>query len=153
MRIAGAMYLICAAVVIMLLGSSGCAPTLTAQSAAPPGRAARLDEVRGFWGDVKSYRIELSKGVALALTCNRGGPCEKLAVVSDDPAVAEVRAASLSALERNGFTATATASGLVVVGKQPGKTVLRLRTKNGSRAIAVTVIAPPSPTPHATVAN
>jgi hypothetical protein len=146
--------LIGAAMLLALAGaSSGCAPTLSAKSAAPPGRSARLDEVTGFWGNIKSYRVELSTGVALALDCYQTGPCEKLNVKSDDPAIAEVRAASLGTLERNGLAAAATSAGVVVVGKSPGTTWLRLRTADGKRDIKVTIVAPPTPTPPATVAR
>ena len=128
---------------ILALGT-GCNPMLVAQSSAPPGRSARLDEVRGFWGP-KSYRLELSQGVALALTCHHGGPCEKMTVASDDPAIAEVRRASLGTLERSGMYGQATSAAAVVVGKAPGTTWIRVRSKDGNRDIAVTVVPPPGP--------
>src|SRR6185295_3740641 len=78
---------------------AACNPNLNAQSPAPPGRTARLDEVHGFWGTIKSYRLELTRGVAIAITCTSAGPCEHMKAVSDDPAIAEVRAASLGVLE------------------------------------------------------
>ncbi len=133
-----------AAAAACLVLAAGCNPFLVAQSAAPPGRSARLDEVKGFWG-LKSYRMELSQGVALALTCHHGGPCEQLSVVSDDPAIAEVRRASLGTLERSGMFGQATAAALVVVGKAPGTTRIRVRSKDGHRDIAVSVIPPPGP--------
>ena len=139
----GAIYFLCAIAVILAM--TGCAPHLVAQSAAPPGRSARLDEVRGFWGNVKSYRIELSAGVALAVNCHQAGPCEQVNVTSDDPRIAEVRAASLGTLERNGLENQATSTGVVVVGKGSGKTMLHLRTKRGKREIAVTIVPPPIP--------
>jgi hypothetical protein len=124
--------------------AAGCSPVLVAQSAAPPGRSARLDEVTGFWG-IKAYRMELSQGVALALTCYRGGPCEKMSVVSDDPAIAEVRRASLGTLERSGMYNQATSAAMVVVGKSPGTTQIHVRSKDGHRDITVTVVPPPGP--------
>jgi hypothetical protein len=131
------------ALALALVGSLGaCNPYLTQQSVAPPGRSARLDEVTGFWG-LKHYRLELSEGVALALTCNEGGPCEKTKVVSDNPAIAEVRPASLSALERVGWDSNAPSSAFVVVGKAPGTTKLHVSAKEGKRDVMVTVIAPP----------
>jgi len=133
-----------AAAAACLALAAGCNPVLVAQSAAPPGRSARLDEVTGFWG-LKSYRMELSQGVALALTCVRGGPCEKLSVVSDDPSIAEVRRASLAALEPSGIYNQATSAALVVVGKAPGTTRIRVSAKEGHRDIAVTVVPPPGP--------
>jgi hypothetical protein len=128
----------------LLALASSCNPTLSARSAAPPGRTARLDEVHGFWGNIKSYRMELSQGVALAVTCHRGGPCERLTITSDDPDVAEARLASLGALEPSGRYNQATSAAVVVIGKSPGTTRLHLRSREGSRTIAVTVVAPPA---------
>ncbi len=142
-----------ALVLALVLGSlAACAPTLTAQSPAPPGRSARLDEVDGFWG-VKSYRLELSEGVALAVSCYRGGPCAKLDVISDDPRIAEVHAASLGTLQPSGLAGQATTAAVVIVGKAPGTTKLHVRSEAGSREIAVTIVAPPSPSPPATVVS
>jgi len=126
------------------LALAACNPYLNQNSVAPPGRSARLDAVTGFWG-LKHYRLELSEGVALALTCEQGGPCEKPIIVSDDPAVAEVRTASLSALQAIGYSGEAAPySAFVVVGKAPGTTKLHVRTKDGKRDVMVTVIAPPA---------
>ncbi len=140
------------AMVIALALTAGCAPTLSAQSMAPPGRAARLDEVRGFWG-IKSYKLELSRGIAIAVTCNGGGPCGRMKVVSEDPAIAEIHDASFGVLQPNGWTNQATASAFVVVGKAAGTTKVRVNTGDGSRTIAVTILAPPEVTPQATVAR
>ncbi len=129
------------------LALAACNPYLNQQSLAPPGRSARLDEVNGFWG-LKYYKLELSEGVALAMTCNDGGPCKQPSVVSENPAIAEVRPASLSALERVGFTDNAQSTAFVVIGKAAGTTKLHLRTKDGKRDVVVTVIAPP-PAPNA----
>ena len=123
---------------------AACNPTLTQQSVAPPGRSARLDHVDGFWG-LKYYKLEISEGVALALTCEDGGPCRKPIIVSEDPAIAEVRPASLAALERVGFTDNLPSTAFVIVGKQPGTTKLHLRNGKGKRDVVVTVIAPPGP--------
>jgi hypothetical protein len=124
-----------------------CNPYLVAQSPAPPGRSARLDEVTGFWGTTKSYRLELSRGVAIAVTCNQGSPCEHVRAVSDNPAIAEVRAASLGVLEKAAFGNTAqTSSALVIVGKTPGTTHVHVTAKEGHRDIAVTIVGSPDPT-------
>jgi hypothetical protein len=132
--------------------AAGCNPTLVAQSAAPPGRSARLEEIRGFWG-IQSYRMELSQGVALAFTCYQAGPCEKLSVVSDNPGIAEVRRASLGTLERSGIYGQATSAAAVVVGKSPGTARIKVRSKDGGRDIIVTVVPPPGPiTTQATAA-
>jgi hypothetical protein len=132
---------------LLLVALAACNPYLMAESAAPPGRAARLDEVKGFWGTVKSYRLELSRGVAIAITCNQGTPCEHVRAVSDNPAIAEVRAASLGVLEKLAFSGTAhTSSALVIVGKTPGTTRVHVRAAEGDRDIAVTIVGSPDPT-------
>jgi hypothetical protein len=131
--------------VVALLAIAACAPTLSAQSAAPPGRSARLDEITGFWGNVKSYKLELSQGVALAFTCNHGSPCEHMTLTTDSAAIAEVRHASLGTLERSGQFGQATSTAGVVIGKSVGVTHVWVKTSDGDRDIAVTIIAPPAP--------
>lgn len=127
---------------------AGCPPALTAQSTAPPSRAARLDAINGFWG-VENYRLEISRGVAIAITCSSGKPCEKMRATSDDPSVVEVRDASLGQLEQQGNAYASrvyerqTMSALVAIGKSPGKTTIRVRSADGDRDIYVTVVAPP----------
>jgi hypothetical protein len=142
---------------ILIALAAGCNPTLSAQSMAPPGRAARLDAIDSFWG-IKGYRLALSKGVAIAVTCNHGGPCGKLRVSSDDPSIAEVHDASLGVLQpsHGGVYAPdnhATAAAFVVVGKAPGTTKVRVRTNDGGRTIDVTIVPPPATTPQAVVAR
>jgi len=137
---------------LLIAALAACNPYLTQQSVAPPGRAARLDTVDGFWG-LKYYRLELSKGVALAVTCEQGGPCSHPQMLSDDPAIAEVRPASLTQLQQVGLTMQTPASAFVVVGKAPGTTKLHVRTHDGTRDVVVTVIAPPPPANEQTVAK
>ena len=127
----------------LIASLAACAPNLTAQSVAPPGRTARLDELTGFWGSIKSYRLELSQGVALAFTCYRGAPCEHVRVTSDDPRIAEVRTASLGVLERSGLANQAGSAASIVVGKAPGLTKVHVHSEEGDREIAVTIVAPP----------
>ena len=141
-----------AALIAGLAAATGCLPTLTAESTAPPGRAARLDAEMGVWG-VKRYRLELSRGIAIAVSCNAGGPCEKLTAVSDGPAIAEVRPASLTALRPAGFANQQPASAVVIVGKAPGATTIRLRSKDGGRDVPVTVVPPPRPAAVAAAAR
>ena len=128
---------------LLLAALAACNPTLTAQSPSPPGRTARLDPVTGFWG-VKSYQLELSQGVAIAMTCDRGSPCEHMQVTSDDPAIAEVRPASLGLLQGY-YGSQQTSAALVVIGKAPGTTTVRVHANEGSRVIAVHVVPPPQP--------
>lgn len=128
----------------LALALAACHPTLVAESPPPPGRIARLDDISGFWG-VKGYRLALSQGVAFAVSCVHGGPCEQLVAASDDAAIADVRAASFSALRPLGFTGhQQPIAAVVIVGKAPGATTIRLRSKAGDRDIRVTVVAPPT---------
>lgn len=141
-----------AVAILAVAALAGCDPYLYQQSVAPPGRSARLDEVTGFWGTLEHYRLEVSKGVALALTCAEGSPCERMRVVSENPAIAEVRLASLAQLQTAGYgmhAAQQPAAAFVVVGKSPGTTKLHISAKEGSRDVVVTVIAPPAPAPPA----
>ncbi len=144
-------YLICAFALLLVLGT-GCGPTLSAQSTPPAGRVARLDPVTGFWG-LKSYRLELSTGVAVAIACYRGAPCEHMDVRSDSQNV-EVRKASIGTLERHAFTGDAQpTAGFVVIGKTPGVANLVVRGSGKTRLVAITVVAPPAPSAPATVAR
>lgn len=136
---------------VLLAALAACDPHLTAQSPSPPGRTARLDPITGFWG-VKSYRLELSQGVAIAMTCERGDACEHMQVTSDDPAIAEVRPASLGVLQAGVFGAQ-TAAALVVIGKAPGTTTVRVHARQGSRLVAVRVVAAPQYGAAATAAR
>lgn len=138
------------AALLGMIALGGCVPTLAAQSTAPPSRSARLDAIDGFWGP-KGYRLELSQGVAIAVTCNKGGPCEKLRLSSDDPAIAEVRMASLSRLEQVGYGNQQTAAALVVVGKAPGSTTIRVRSAHGGQDIHVTIVPQPQTNPQTAV--
>ena len=137
---------------LLLVALAACKPTLTVQSPAPPGRTARVDPVDGFWG-TKYYRAELSQGIAVALTCNRGAPCEHMQVTSDDPAIAEVRPASLGVLERNAIYGEQTSAAFVIVGKAPGATKVRVSAEQGTRTVTVRVIPPPAPADPRTAAR
>ena len=129
--------------------AAACNPILVAESPAPPGRSARLDPVEGFWA-VKSYRLELSQGAAIAVSCSRGASCEHMTVTSDNPAIAEVRPASLGVLRANtyGYGAGAQpAAVVVIVGKAAGTTQLHVHAEQGDRDVAVTIIPQPAPAP------
>ena len=144
-------------VMLAVASLAACNPTLTAQSIAPPGRSMVFDSVDGFWGNTKYYRLEMSEGVAFAVTCEKGGPCERLVATSDDPGVAEVRPAALQKLLQTDFRSpnqTQVAfSAVVIVGKHPGQTTIRLRSKDGNRDVKVTIVPPPVPGTPATVAS
>ena len=141
-----------AAFLAALLALGACNPTLIAYSGPPPARTAQLDPIKNFWGVTKSYRLQLSSGVALAVVCYHGGPCENLAINSADGTIAEVRRASLGQLA-HGYDRSTPLSGFVVVGRSAGATKLHLKTKDGWREIAVTVEAAPTPGAITKVAN
>ena len=135
---------------LALAALAACNPTLTVQSPQPPGRIARMDPVRTFWG-LQRYRLALSRGVAIAITCDLDGPCEHMQIRSDNPAIAEVRPASLGLLQQGGIYGEQTSAALVVVGKAPGETRIHVRTHGKQRDVVVTVVAPPG-TPAALTA-
>ena len=137
---------------LALAALAACNPTLTVQSPQPPGRIARMDPVRGFWG-LQRYRLELSRGVAIAITCDLDGPCEHMQITSDDPAIAEVRPASLGVLQQTGIYGEQTSTALVVVGKAPGETRVHVRTNGKQRDVVVTVVATPTSQPALTAAR
>ena len=130
------------AALALLVAVTACNPYLVAQSPAPPGRSARLDSMDGFWG-LKYYRMEISTGVAMALTCNRNGPCEHVKVVSDNPAIVEVRPASLGVLDKTYLGEAKTEAAIVVVGRAPGTAKLHLSAEEGERDVVVRVIPAP----------
>jgi hypothetical protein len=128
------------------LSVAACDPALTTQTAAPPGRTALFEDVTGFWGTVQSYKLEISQGTAIAVTCSRGGPCTDAALTADNPALVDARRAALGTLVPNGLNGNlATESAFVIFGKAPGTTHLHLHAKQGDRDIAVTVVAQPQP--------
>lgn len=130
------------------LALAACGPTLAARSAPPPGRTAALAANDGH------YDLDLSQGVAIAITCEHGGPCKDVVVSTEDAAIAEVKGAAFGALEQAPYgLAAATPAGIVIVGKHPGKTRVRVRTAKGSRTIHVTVLPPPALGAPATVAR
>ncbi len=61
------------------LALAACDPTLSRAVAAPPGRSGAPRRGRRLLGHSSRYRLELSQGVAIAVTCNRGGPCAEAA--------------------------------------------------------------------------
>jgi hypothetical protein len=74
-------------------------------------------------------------------------------VTSDNRAVADIRPASLGVLQPAGLTNVATASGIVVVGRQPGTTHLHLHSSQGDRDIPIVVVPAPEHAAPAAVAR
>ena len=133
---------------LLLPALVGCGPTLAAQSSPPPGRIA------SFEPNDDHYDLDLSQGVAIAISCYDDGPCKNVVVSTDDEAIVDVKGAAFGALEQNPYTyQTLTPAGVVLVGKHPGKTKVKVKTKDGSKTIHVTVIAPPRHGHRATAAT
>lgn len=136
-RVLGFIYAACA--IGLVLWASGCGPSLYAQSAPPPGRTAYLEE------NDDHYDLELSQGVAIAVSCVHDGPCKDVVVSTADAAIADVKGAAFGTLERNPYTLVAAApAGIVIIGKQPGKTKVQVKTAKGQRTIHVHVLPPPA---------
>jgi hypothetical protein len=123
---------------IAFLGA--CGPYLAARSAPPPGRTAAFEENDGH------YDLAISQGVAIAITCEDGGPCKDVVVSTENEAIAAVKGAAFGALEQAHpyYPATTIPAGVVIIGKSPGKTKVRVKTSDGSKTINVVVLAQPS---------
>jgi hypothetical protein len=153
-RLISFIYAVCA--IALLVWASGCGPILSAQSLPPPGRIAAFQENDGH------YDLELSQGVAIAISCYNDGACQDVVVATGDENIADVAGASIGA---NALAAgivdggrsmrypTATTSGFVIVGKNPGKTKVKVKTSKGGKTINVNVVAPPPSSAPAVVAQ
>lgn len=145
-RLLGCVY--AAVAVALLFWASGCGPWLSSQSEAPPGRTAALDENDGH------YDLAISQGVAIAVGCEHDGPCKDVVISTEDETIADVKAGSFSSREKQAYTLhTASPAGVVIIGKQAGKTRVKVKTAKGSKTIHVTVLAPPAIGQPATVAR
>jgi hypothetical protein len=117
--------------ILLALVTAACGPHYYALSTPPPGRVAIIDD--------EANSIRLSLGVAVAFRCEQRGPCEDALATSDDPAIAEIRSASLARLETEPFRGEIPATTFVVVGRHPGSTTLRIATAGKDGVIRVTV--------------
>jgi hypothetical protein len=125
--------------VLLLALGSACGPNLTADSPPPAGRSASLV---GHW---RHYDLVLSQGVAIAVTCDVGHPCQDVVVSTNHPAIADVKGAAFGTLERHPYAPTAaTPAGLVIVGKAPGKAKIKVKTAHGTKTIYVKIVPPPA---------
>jgi hypothetical protein len=124
---------------LLLVVLAACGPNFTAQSAPPPGRMARLDEVKSH------YELDISAGVAIAISCYDSGPCKNVVVSTEDASIADVKGAAFGQLQKNEWNrnATWTDAGIVIIGKAPGKTKVKVKTKDGDKTFIVNVVAPP----------
>jgi hypothetical protein len=130
---------------LLLLLLAACNPTLTAMSMPPPGRTG--------WLDTKHRTLEVSPGVAIAFECEKwdGGPCKNATATADDPAIATVMPAHLARLDAridDTSTSMVPTTSFVVVARASGVTTVRVRSDDGDRTLAVTVL--PGATPVVT---
>ena len=124
--------------VALLFWASGCGPVLSSQSVPPPGRIASFDSNDGH------YDLDITQGVAIAISCDHDGPCKDVVVMTADASIADVRGASVTSTERDPhMLRMLTPASIVIVGKAPGKTRVKVKTKKGSKTIHVHVLAPP----------
>jgi len=130
---------------------AGCKPVLYALSPPPPGRSA--------WLDSKDSTLEVSQGIAIAIACEKDGPCRHATARADDPSIAEVVPAHLARLDARtepGFTPTTSmvpATSFVLIARSAGHTVVRVRSADGDRDLDVTVVPAPTRAPVQTVAR
>jgi len=96
----------------------------------PPGRVATLNS--------SDDEVRISRGVALGFECTTGGgnPCSEGQATVDDTNVAMVYPAYLNRLERF-MEGTFTPTSYVVVGVNPGETVLRIPGEDPLRVVVV----------------
>jgi hypothetical protein len=137
------------ALLLALLALAACKPTLTALSMPPPGRTG--------WLDTKHRTLEVSPGVAIAFTCEKwdGGPCKNATATVDDPAIATVVPAHLARLAAridDMDTSMVPTTSFVVVARGSGVTTVRVRSDDGDRTLAVTVLPGATPVAAAPVA-
>jgi len=120
---------------LLVLGAvaTGCNPSFTAITAAPPGKVASLND--------EDHEIVLSRGVAVAVECTYEGPCGNMSAVSTDAAIAEVHTAYLDSLEEYaGREGRQNRSAFVVSGRAPGSAAITVRSSDGDVVFAVTVL-------------
>jgi hypothetical protein len=122
---------------------AGCGEvTLSALTAAPPGKVAHLDD--------DDDTIDLSRGIALGFECNSSedsyyGPCRQATATVDDEGVASVYASYLDSLAESyngGIAGPRSRTAFVVVGLHAGKTDMHISSKDGDVSFEVTVFDP-----------
>ena len=109
-------------------------------------RAAELaDEVAQARGaiadlDTKHAQAYLTVGAVMAFECQDGGPCRHATARSDDDGIAEILPAALARLEPHWIAGQQPAAAFVLIGHAPGKTTVRVRSKDGDVDLRVTVL-------------
>lgn len=109
----------------------GCGVDLNPLTEPPPTRVADLDPAR--------ETLELSHGVALGVSCSDScdGACENPELLAADPEVLSVREAIAPSVESPWFEVEDV---WVLLGSQPGRTELTVRSDCGERVYTVQVL-------------
>ncbi len=109
----------------LVLLVTGCKPSLTPLTGAPPRKAATISNERGS--------IALSKGVSLALGCSvQGRWCRSASIEVSDPSRVLVFESALDWTRREPV--------FVLVGNERGSARLRVRSEEGEAEYLVTVV-------------
>ena len=126
--------------VAVLAFASGCGPSLTLVTPAPPNRVIEVDR--------EHDRIEISEGVAVAVECHRDGPCKDVRAVSTSPEIVGVYPAHIAAVrDRWGYASEANASSLALVGMKPGRTTIKVWAEGYTSEYSVVVLPVAGVTP------
>ena len=141
-------------VVIALLLGASCTSELrvTVLTEAPPtGRAELVDHGTA---ELPDLHLALSRAIAVGLECSErdqqwesyyAGSCRDFAFSADDDDIVTPLAANLDALavaDPYASTAAPTRTGLVLIGGQPGTTVLHIEARGATLDITVDVDDP-----------
>jgi hypothetical protein len=119
---------------------TGCSPIVFAASSPPVKTEAELQRPV-----FENNRIELTRGVALALDCREpwfGQPCDDMKVQTDDPSIATAHIAYLEKYRSDWgyvYEEGRQRSALVLAARAPGRTVLRIHSDDGDAMLEVIV--------------
>jgi hypothetical protein len=115
--------------------STTCTPgdaRLQVATTPPPGYTDRLNSAR--------RTMLISRGVALAFTCAKHGPCRNASARSANPGVAQVLPGYLDRLEETYLRGKAPETTFIVTAVAVGQTRIDVTTDDGDASIEVTVI-------------
>ena len=117
---------------VVAAARTGCKPRFEAATTPPPGYTGRLNSAK--------RTMLISRGVALAFTCAKHGPCRNAAARSVNSSVAQVLPGYLDRLEETYLRGKAPETTFVVTGVAVGQTTIYVTSDDGDASIEVTVI-------------